>query len=152
MRRRPVRSPDLLHTFAALGAQKALKEDPVPPLPGPAEALEEQSPSRAQDIRSHRCHLKTPCKELSKHDLEIVKRSVKTEMGGGYGQVYAWFGTGAKEHWADSIALGIVTAREGVLDTDWVHQVRLAVYVELGLETVDVAFPFRMSDLTGSKI
>jgi hypothetical protein len=68
-----------------------------------------------------------------------------------FGKVYAWFGEGAKEHWADSITLGIVTGMEGVHDSDWVHQLRLAVYAELRLETVDVATPFRMSDLTGSK-
>lgn len=90
-------------------------------------------------------------KELNAHDLGIVKRSVKLAMGGGFSQVYAWFGTGAKEHWADSIALGIVTAREGAVDTDWVHNVKLAVYSELRLDTVDVATPLRMSDLTGRK-
>jgi hypothetical protein len=90
-------------------------------------------------------------KKLNKHDLDIVKRAVKQAMSGGYSQVYAWFGEGAKEHWADSIALGIVTGMEGVHDSDWVHQLRLAVYAELRLETVDVATPFRMSDLTGSK-
>ncbi len=90
-------------------------------------------------------------KELTPHDLVVVKRAVKSAMSGGYSQVYAWFGEGAKEHWADSIALGIVTGREGVHDADWVHQLRLAVYRELKLDTVDVASPFRMSDLTGRK-
>ncbi len=97
---------------------------------------------------------KPPRKELTQHDLDVVKRSVKQAMSGGYGQVYGWCGEGFKEHWADSITLLIVTGREGVHDADWVHQLRLAVYRELKLETVDVASPFRMADLskpTGDK-
>jgi len=90
-------------------------------------------------------------KSLSKHDLEVVKRSVKTAMSGGYSQVYGWAGVGFREHWADSIALSIIIVREGAVDTDWVHALRMAVYSELGLDTADLPTPWRASDVLGSK-
>lgn len=80
---------------------------------------------------------------LTAHDLRIVKDAVKNEMGGGYRQVYQWAGEGFKEHWAASIALNVVTAREGSVTTDWVFQVKMAVYRELGLSTEDVAAPVK---------
>lgn len=83
-----------------------------------------------------------PRKTLSAHDLKIVKRQVDS-MIRGYRQVYQWAGEGFKEHWADSIALNIATAREGAIDTEWLFALKLAVYEELGLETVDVAVPVR---------
>jgi hypothetical protein len=80
---------------------------------------------------------------LSPHDRALVKRAVTTELGGGYRQVYQWAGEGFKEHWADSIALGVATAREGVIDTEWLFEVKMAVYQELGLSASDVPVPVR---------
>jgi hypothetical protein len=138
--------PDLLHAHATIGIMKAKKTR------SKKVTRIKMIPTR-EDMSGFPVDMgpRPARKELNKHDLEIVKRSVKLAMGGGYSQVYGWSGLGFKEHWADSIALGIVTAREGVVDTDWVHQVRLSVYVELGLETVDVATPLRMSDIAGVK-
>ncbi len=166
-RRKPVRNPDLLHVHATIGAQRALSVKPTTKVYVGARThshIEGRIPGRGlcgfplPEKTDANCETCETCaslapqtsyrKELNKHDLANVQRSVKTAMSGGYSQVYAWFGEGMKEHWADSIALGIVTAREGMVDTDWVHQVRLAVYRELKLETVDVATPFRMSDFT----
>ncbi len=169
-RRKPVRNPDLLHAFASVGAQRVLSEEKKsvpkvylrshPHIEGPISGRG-LCGFPIPDKKDYEVPLCDTCatlaphtsfrKELNGHDLDIVRRSVKLAMGGGYSQVYGWSGLGFKEHWADSIALGIVTAREGAVDTDWVHQVRLAVYMELGLEVVDVATPFRMSDLTGDK-
>ena len=81
-------------------------------------------------------------KNLTAHDLSLVKRSVDGLIRG-YRQVYQWAGEGFKEHWADSIALDIATARDGVIDTEWLFALKLAVYRELGLDTVDVATPVR---------
>lgn len=81
-------------------------------------------------------------KELTAHDLRLVKRQVDS-MIRGYRQVYQWAGEGFKEHWADSIALSIATAREGVIDTEWLFELKLAVYRELGLDIADVATPVR---------
>lgn len=79
--------------------------------------------------------------KLSAHDLTIVKNAVKNHMSGGFRQVYLWSGEGFREHWADSIALNIVTAREGSVTTDWVFEIKLAVFRELGLDLADVPTP-----------
>lgn len=84
----------------------------------------------------------SPRTDLSPRDRILIKREVSRALHG-YEQVYAWSGEGFKEHWADSIALGIATAREGIIDTEWLHEVRLAVYRELKLNVVDVATPVR---------
>lgn len=69
---------------------------------------------------------------LTKHDREVVKNAVRS-MRIGYGQVYQWAGDGFQEHWADSIALGIATARDSEFSGQWLFELKMAVWEELGL-------------------